>query len=629
MKKKSIIIFGLIIFSFNYSFSQNSLFVPLNYLNAVDKGTRSLNGMPGESYWQNSSDYYIKVKIDPFERLLEGKELITYYNNSPDTLNQIYFRLYQNIHKANAPRDGLFNKEWLSEGMTISSLKVNGESYDLNDRKLINEAVTNLQVVLKEKLPPASSIAFEIEWHFEIPKNSWRMGYFDSTSAFIAYWYPQISVYDDIDGWDVNEYKGYAEMYNDFNNYEVEITVPKDFGLWATGMLQNPEQILNQKFLDRYNTALKSDEVTNIITKEDLESGSIYQLRDELTYKFSAIYVPDFAFGFSDHYLWDAVNLKLNNGNDVYIAAAYKEQSEDFYQVTQIAKDCLIYFSEEIPGIPYPYPSAVVFNGSGGMEFPMIVNDGSASSIASTVGLTAHELAHQYMPFYMGTNERKYAWMDEGWAVMFPVDFQERYNHQRRIATVKAYEDMAGTEKDIPPVVLSVHLTGPSYRNAAYNRPGIAYIFLRDFMGDEIFKSALHEFIHRWNGKHPLPYDFFNTFNEVAGEDLSWFWKPWFFDYGYPDTAIKDVYKQESKLFVTIQKIGNVPVPVHLNFVYEADWEKIVYKSADVWKDGRDELVIEYETEGNVIKIELGNDSIPYTDKRNNIYLIHAPVQSN
>ena len=622
MKNVSFAVLSALFFLLSSSHAQSDLFIPRNFLKALDNGTRTMTGMPGENYWQNSSDYFIKIQVHPKERLLEGKSRIIYFNNSPDTLKTIYLRLYQNIQRPNAPRDGQFNKDWITEGMIITSLNVDGVAFDLNDRNEINEYATNYQIVLKKPMPPSSELEMEIDFNFEIPKSTWRMGYFDSTSAFIAYWYPQISVYDDIDGWDINVYKGFAEMYNDFNNFEVEITVPQNFGVWATGMLKNPEQILAGKYLDRYKSALGSDEVVNIITKEDLESGGIFQNKKNLTYKFRAEYVPDFAFGFSDHYLWDAVNLKLKNGNNVYVAAAYREQSKDFYEVARLAKECLVYFSDELPGVDYPYPSAVIFNGSGGMEFPMIVNNGSMSSIANALGLAAHELAHQYMPFYMGTNERKYAWMDEGWAVMLPFDFQEPYGYERREGTIRAYETIAGTENDIPPMVLSIHLTGLPYRNAAYNRPGIAYMFLRDFMGDELFSRALKEFMNRWNGKHPLPYDFFFTFDEIAGEDLSWFWNPWFNHYSYPDLTIKEVKKDGNKLFVTVKRTGNTPVPIQLNFTYETDQESIIYKTADIWKDGKDEIVVEYSPQGRVMNIELGSDIIPDTNRKDNIYLM-------
>lgn len=611
-------LFCLALISYSSVSAQSGVFTPLNFLKAVENNTRTLSGRPNENYWQNSSDYFIKVRIHPIEQLLEGSGKIIYYNNSPDTLETIYMRLYQNIQKQTAPRDAEFSKEWFTDGVIVNSLKIGNVEFNVDDRKQVSISATNMRVKLIEPLMPTSEIEIEINWSVEIPKFTWRLGYYDSTSAFIAYWYPQVSVYDDIDGWDILVYKGYAEMYNDFNNYNVEITVPENFCVWATGMLQNPAELLTDEYLNRYQLALQSDEVINIITKEDLKNGNIFLDKSELTYKFMAEKVPDFAFGFSDHYLWDAANLKLSNGNDVYVAAAYKSESDDFHEVTQIAKECLVYFSEELPGVPYPFPSAVVFNGSGGMEFPMIVNNGSTSSKVTTVGLTAHELVHQYMPFYLGTNERKYAWMDEGWAVMLPFDYQEQYGNQRRLAAVKAYESIAGTEDDIPPMVLSHHLTLSPYRNAAYNRPGIAYMFLRDFLGDELFKSALHEFIHRWNGKHPHPMDFFNTFNHVAGEDLSWFWNPWFYDFGFPDLSIKNVNKQGEKLFITVEKNGNVPVPISLRFIYEADWEKVIYYSADIWKDNKSEFVIEFEPDGLVVGIELGNDTIPDSDRQNN-----------
>lgn len=618
------LIVALNIFLFTNSFAQSNIFTPLNFIRSVEKGTRTMDGNPGSAYWQNSTDYFIKARIHPKERLLEGSEKIIYYNNSPDSLKVIYIRLYQNIQRPNAPRDGQFDKASITEGVIISSLKVAGEDYDINNRDMVNEYATNFMIRLKNVLPPSSKIEIDIEWHFEIPKSTWRMGYYDSTSAFIAYWYPQVSVYDDIDGWDINVYKGYAEMYNDFNNYEVELTVPQNFGLWATGVFKNPQEILNTEYYERYKKALSSDDVVNVITKNDLIKGNIFQNKPELTYRFVAEKTPDFAFGFSDHYLWDAVNLKLKNGKNVYVAAAYKQQSEDFYQVTQIAKESLKYFSEEMPAVPYPYPSATVFNGSGGMEFPMIINNGSMSTYEGAAGLASHELLHQYFPFYMGTNEKKYAWMDEGWAVMLPFDYQDRNHHFRRAATIRSYESIAGTEDDIPPIVPSIHLTGTPYRNAAYNRSGLAYMYLRDFMGDELFLKALQEYMRRWNGKHPLPNDFFFTFNEVAGEDLSWFWNPWFFNFSYPDLAIKEVKNDGEKLFVTIKKAGAVPVPVQVKFIYDAEWDETIYKDASIWKDGRDEIVVEFRLteEADVRKIELGSNLIPDTNKSNNDYLL-------
>ena len=255
----------------------------------------------------------------------------------------------------------------------------------------------------------------------------------------------------------------------------------------------------------------------------------------------------------------------------VFVDAAYKIESEDFYDVADISKKSIQYFSFEMPGVSFPYPCLTAFNGSGGMEFPMMINDGSASTLAGTVGVTSHEIAHTYFPFYMGINERKYAFMDEGWAVMLPFTFQERMvedNYPRR-RNVGGYQRFAGNETEMPPMIPSILLKGNSYRMAAYSRPGLAYDYLREVLGDELFTKALQEFIKRWNGKHPLPYDMYNTFNEVTGQDLNWYWHAWFFEHGYPDLAIDRVEQQEEKIQVFISKVGSIPIPIKLKIVFE------------------------------------------------------------
>jgi len=368
---------------------------------------------------------------------------------------------------------------------------------------------------LTEKLGPKSRLNLSFDWEIKIPtEQAIRYGSYDSTSMFIAYWYPQISVYDDIDGWDQMDYEGILEMYNDFSDFHIEFTIPVGFQIWATGVWQNADEILNQKYLDRYNLAWKSDDVIRIITKNDLDSNDIYKSYSGFnTFKFKANNVTDFAFGISDHYLWDAVSFKPEAANErrVYCTAAYKESSKDFSDVAFIAKEALKYYSYEMPAVPFPFPSATVFNGSGGMEFPMIVNNGSSESKAGTVHLTSHELSHQYSPFYIGINERKYPFMDEGWAVMIPFDFQERmaegYKPRERYA--KLYEDIAGNEYDIPIIIPSPTLSYKSYRNSAYNKPAIAYDFLRQILGDKLFSKAMQSFIEDWKRQASNSYRFF------------------------------------------------------------------------------------------------------------------------
>ena len=623
--KRLLIFFISSVFSV-LTFSQNDNYIPLNIKPAYEKGTRSLDGKPGLNYWQNRSEYNIKVSLDPRTKLLQGSENIVYYNNSPDSLSQIVVRLYHNISKPNAKRDFFLNENAINDGIKLKKIFVRDSEIKIDDKSLINITGTNLTLRLIDKLGPKSKINLSFEWELEMPAvQSIRYGSYDSTSMFVAYWYPQISVYDDVDGWDRLDYAGTLEMYNDFNDYNIEFTVPAGFQIWATGVWQNADEILNQKYLERYNSAWKSNDVIKIIDQVDLFANDIYKTKSGThTFKFKADYVPDFAFGISNTYLWDAVSLEVDkkSGRRVYCAAAYRQTSPDFVDVAYYAKESLKYFSFEMPGVIYPYPSATVFNGAGGMEFPMIVNNGREDTKAGTVGLTSHELAHTYMPFYMGTNERKYPFMDEGWAVMLPYDFQERMadGNTPRIRTVIGYESFAGNEYDLPLMIPSPTISYRSYRISAYNKPAIAYDILRKTLGDGLFLKALHAYIERWNGKHPIPTDFFFTFNEVTGQDLSWFWKPWFYNFSHPDLAISKVKARRNSLFVEVKNSGNLPLPVKLQVMYKDAVVKEVYKNADVWKSGKEKIEVKIEGVKNYDAVILGSELIPDVNSVDNVY---------
>ncbi len=630
MKGKTVRGFFILLFAFLFvtiSFAQKEFYVPLNIKPAYEKGTRSYDGKPGPNYWQNHSQYNINVSIDPATKLLQGSEEVVYYNNSPDSLSQIVVRLYQNISKPNARRDFYLSDEAITNGMQIHKISVSNISVDPNDKNKVKLSGTNLFLILDKKLPPKSTINLSFNWDFKIPAvQTIRFGSYDSTSMFIAYWYPQISVYDDVDGWDKMDYTGTLEMYNDFSDFNVKISVPAGFHVWSTGVWQNPDEILNQKYLDKYKLAWQSDQVVRIFEKEDLSSKNIYKTKNGLqTFNFNASNVPDFAFGMSDHYLWDAVSFKPDKNSDrrVYCTAAYKESSKDFVDVAYYAEESLKYFSYEIPGVPFPYPSATVFNGAGGMEFPMIVNNGSASTKSGTVHLTSHELLHQYLPFYMGTNERKYPFMDEGWAVMLPFDFQERMaeGYKPRVNTVKMYESFAGNEYELPLMVPSPTINWQSYRDAAYNKPALAYDFLRQTLGDALFLKAMKTYMERWNGKHPLPTDFFFTFNDVAGKDLGWYWKPWFYDFGYPDLAISNVKQKKNSIVVTVLNKGKLPLPVKLQVMFNDVVAKEIYKTPEIWSSGKDKIEVKIDGVKNYDAVILGGETIPDINKVNNVFI--------
>lgn len=624
--KTSFLILVVLTFS-SLALAQDESYVPLNIRNTYKKNTRSYDGKPGINYWQNNSEYKINAKLDPGTKVLEGTEQIKYYNNSPDSLSEIVIRLYHNINKPNAKRDFNLNEKSVTEGVLVKKLNLDGNSIDLSNKSVVNIAGTNLILKLKNKISPKSLVNLEIEWSVKIPEvQSVRFGSYDSTSMFIAYWYPQISVYDDVDGWDRMDYSGLVEMYNDCNDFDVSLNVPVGYHIWATGVWQNADEVLKQKYLDKYKLAWKSDEVIKIFEKEDLGSKEIYKTKNDFhTFKFTGENVPDFAFGISDHFLWDASSFEVDKstGKRVYVTTAYRLSAKDYPDNCYYAKETLKYFSFEMPAVPFPYPSATVFNGGGGMEFPMIVNNGSEDSKAGTVGLTSHELAHQYMPFYLGTNERKYPFMDEGWAVMLPYDFQERMaeGNTPRLRTIKGYEDFAGNEFDLPLMIPTPTISWRSYRISAYNKPALAYDILRKTLGDNLFLKALQTYIEQWNGKHPIPTDFFFTFNEVSNQDLSWFWKPWFYDFSYPDLAIENVKSKRSSIVIQIKNQGKLPLPIKLQIMLNDEVVKEIYKTAEVWKSGKEKIDVKIDGIKNYDAIILGSELIPDVNSIDNVYI--------
>lgn len=622
------LILGLFIFNV-YLFAQPyKYYMPLDVQKAYNKAARSYDGKPGKNYFINSADYEINVKLLPNEKKFSGNEVIYYYNNSNDTLNRLVIRLYQDILKSGAVRDWQTDPSLLHEGTKVSKLIIDDKDYtNLLEDGTISFYGTNLFIKLKNAILPKSKTKIEIEWSFPTPTTRLiRMGKYDEDTYFMAYFYPQIAVYDDIDGWDVNDYTGTQEFYNDINNYNVKIKVPKDFIVWATGLLQNAKDILNEPYYERFLKAHSTDEIISIIDSLDLQKKGFTKQADIVEWHYVASGVPDFAFAVSNRYIWEATSYCKDKSTKerVFISSAYKPSNLGFKPVAELSKKSLEFFSEEMPGVKYPYPSITVFNGSGGMEYPMMVNESaSADDFNGTVHVTSHEILHSYFPFYMGTNERKYAWMDEGFAVMLPYELQKKlapgYEPEER--NILNYNKNAGLEFEVPLMILTSNLKSKPYRLHAYIRSAAAYAMLKDLLGDEKFSLALKEYMNRWHGKHPIPYDFFFTFENVLKEDLYWFFKPWFFEQGYPDLAIKSVEYKNGELTADIEKIGNLPVPIYLQ-IYLNNGSKIdVYHSALVWKDGKNLFTVKIKAESDFSSIKLGTKYVPDVDLGNNEFV--------
>ncbi len=622
MKTPFLSIFAALLFATQVSFAQN-YYIPLNDQAAYEAGTRSKDGNPGPNYWQNKADYKISVELDTKKDIITGKGTITYYNNSPDTLKRIVLRLYQNLFKKGNARQFPVSPEALTDGEKITKFTAGGKEYDMGESS--RWEITNKSIRLKKAIPSGGSETFEMEWNFNIPvKRALRMGKYDDGHYFIAYWYPQIAVYDDIDGWDNVEYLGMVEFYNDFNNFDVKITVPGNYLVRATGKLQNASEILSDDVLKRFNLAQKSDTVVKIFDYSKSDKNSPTKKSKKHTWHYVATNVPDISFFATNRSNWDGTSVKVDSstGRRVFAEAVYPDNLPHWDRGAEITAASVKYMSFKLPGVAYPYPHMTSFcagSNGGGMETPMMANDGAPQHFDSFAGLLFHEISHSYFPFYMGTNERKWAFMDEGWAAYLPEGFLREYNPDSKYLQreVRGYTWVAGQDYELPLMVPTYqHNNYSSSRTAAYTRPAVAYSMLRMTLGDETFKKALQEYMSRWNGKHPVPYDFFYTFENIADEDLSWFFVPWFFDFGYPDLGITEVTGNR----VVVSKNGIMPVPVEIHWFADDDSEGNISINASVWKNGDRYTVVELP-EGKVFtKILLGNSLIPDSKKDDNIW---------
>ena len=624
-----ILLIAFLIFSTNIQSQKSSLFIPLEVQVAYENETRTYDGTVSDKYWINQTDYKINAELFPDSNLLIGDAKITYYNNSPDSLRNIVFRLYQNILKPGSVRDWNVPDSFLGDGIKITSLKIMGNLIDINSLG-VRIVGTNMKVDLEKLLLPNEKLEMEIGWEFNFPKRPMRMGNYGG-DYFIAYWYPQIAVYDDVNGWDELEYSGTAEFYNDFNNYELNYKVPSNYVVWSTGELLNCKDVFQNSIVEKIVQAKKSDYTVNIITALDYANGKVTNSNHngKNIWKFEAKKVPDVAWVASNNYNWDASSVEVEKERRVLTAAIYPDSIKQYRNAAKYANETIKYMSEISPGIPYPWSHTTAFTNkakSGGMEFPMMQNNGAPKTESGNAGLIFHEISHSYLPFYMGTDERRAAWMDEGWASLLSQTIVDKYDstdgpkyYERRISD---YVRIAGTLQDMPMILPSYMMTHGESRNNYYNRPNVAYEELRQLLGDQLFHKALREYMNRWHEKHPIAYDFFFTFNEVVGEDLSWFWNPWFFELGYPDLAIDEVKTDSDNIVISLSKSGNIPTRVEINLFYTDGTSDTIRESASIWKENT-KLKLKHKSDKTIKFVKLGSEVIPDVNQKDNIFKLN------
>ncbi|MBH8558023.1 M1 family metallopeptidase [Hymenobacter negativus] len=581
------------------------LYQPRDIKAAFAKGTRSPDGRPGPNYWQNHARYNITVQAAPPARDIRGRETITYYNNSPDTLRQVVLRIIQNIHKPGASRDGDASADYLTSGVVIDTFQVAGQL-----KALPTNLGTAPGVRLPKALAPHDSVKFAVAWHFPISVESGREGMIDPTTYFLAYFYPRIAVYDDYNGWDRLPFVDSKEFYNDFNDYTLRVQAPANYIVWATGTLQNPDQVLQKAAAKRLKQSMTSDAVLHIATAADLAKKSITAQQPLNTWIWTAKDISDVTFGLSDHYVWDAASVVVDAKakRRASVQAAYADSTVDFRQSVKNAQYALGWFSNpnNWPGVAYPFPKMTAFQGFADMEYPMMVNDSPQKDPKFAQFVQDHEIAHTYFPFYMGINESRYAYMDEGWATTFELligrteNGVEAADKLYKMFRVNRWINDRATAEDLPIITPSSELRA-GYGNNAYGKPSLSYLALKDMLGDALFKKSLHEYMDRWHGKHPIPWDYFNSMSNASGQDLSWFFNNWFFTNNYIDLAVT-----ANGSTVTVQNIGGFAVPFDMNVEYTDGSKATLHQSPAVWQANQKQAVLTLPKAVKSVKLDGG-----------------------
>jgi len=535
---------------------------------------RTASGAPGVDYYQQQVDYKMDIELDDANTKLYGKEIITYTNNSPDALPYLWVQLDQNIRNEN-DMSGAKNPSGAPKFRRVDSFvdEFTGEKFvggfnveevkDANGRPLrhtINQ--TMMRVDLPSPIPSGGKFTFSIKWWYKVNNhvtNRARSGYEyfeedDNRAYVIAQFFPRLAVYNDVEGWQNYQFWGNGEFALNFGNYEVNITVPADHVMEATGTLQNPKEVLSRTEYQRYKKALNTfDEPVMIVTQDEVIEKEKVKSEKKRTWRFVAENVRDFGFATSRRFIWDMMSVKVG-GKNVIAASLYPKEGNPLWEEysTKVVAHTLDVYSKYT--FDYPYPKAVSVHAKNqGMEYPMICwnygrpnEDGTYSDRTKygMISVIIHEVGHNYFPMIVNSDERQWGWMDEGLDTFMQYlteqEFQDDYP-SRRGDPAKIVRYMSGDQDFISPIMSNpenVYQLGPN----AYGKPATALNILREtVMGKELFDFAFKTYAQRWMFKHPTPEDFFRTMEDASAVDLDWFWRGWFYSTDVVDIGVKSV----------------------------------------------------------------------------------------
>ena len=599
-----------ILFNTTYGQSDSSvydphpLFTPLFYGNSVNE-YRAGTGEPGPKYWQNKVNYEIRASLDDIKNQVSGSVTVTYINNSPHALSFLWLQLDQNLFNLNSrgqakmpvnqrSRYGDANTSF-NGGYNITAVQSGSSkalTYHIYD--------TRMQIILPAPVAANGGVTkFKIEYSYLIPKyGSDRTGILSNPKGdiyAIAQWYPRMCVFDDIQGWNTLPYLGASEFYLEYGDFDFYINAPSSHIVVSSGELVNPSEVLTTQQIARLATARQSDKTIIIRKAEEVSDLSSRPGKERLTWHFKLTNARDVAWASSKSFMWDAARINLPSGRKALAMSVYPESSKgdsSWGRATEYTKTSIENYSRR--WFEYPYNTATnVATNISGMEYPAIVFCSANSKMGGLWGVTDHEFGHTWFPMIVGSNERKYGWMDEGFNTFINSisvkDFNKGEYTRNSFKSWMMYGYMFGEGTE------SVMTTPDAMKernigNALYAKPGYALSILRDEILDSSrFDYAFRTYVARWAFKHPTPWDFFRTMDNVAGEDLQWFWKGMFIENWRLDQAVKEVkYLNDipsNGALVTIENLDKMAMPVILQYETESGKKETIKLPVEIWQN--------------------------------------------
>jgi hypothetical protein len=603
---------------------------------------RSASGEPGPKYWQNRADYKINCTLDTGKHLVSGNVEINYTNNSPDNLKFLWLQLDQNIYRKDSrgsatttEAGGRWANQKFTEGYVIKSVSIElaGKSY--TPKYTISD--TRLQLWLQDALRASGNkIKIKIGFEFEIPvRGTDRMGQLKTKYGIIyevAQWFPRMTVYDDIQGWNTMPYLGAGEFYLEYGDMEFSVTAPADLIVMGSGELLNPQECLTADQLKKWNEAKNSDKTVVIRSEKEIKEKKSRPSAANCTWKFKIQNARDVAWAASRAFVLDAAKINLPAGKKSLAVSVYPTESikkDGWQRSTEFVKGSIEHYSDK--WLEYPYPMAVNVAGTvGGMEYPGIVFCSAEAAGGDLWGVTDHEFGHTWFPMIVGSNERKYAWMDEGFNTFINGLSTEAFNKgefnesgffgdpNSEFMVKYTFGDKMDGLFNTPDVIQQENLGV-----AAYLKPAVMLNALRDVvLGPERFDAAFREYVRRWAFKHPAPWDFFHTMENVSGEDLSWFWRGWVLNTWRIDQSVKEVKYIQSKpangAEITIESLEKMPMPVMVLVKETNGSEHKINLPVEIWQRGG-RWTFGVPTTSEISEVILDPDKrLPDWDRKNN-----------